>query len=186
MLKTPQKCDSFAALFGQPSHLGLSLNLHFDQKNAFLGQCRTRRPDVCLELVSLSSPHGRVSDGPDTGSAFFKRGPIKVGNTHVDFIQKAFERARARYARVAGLGHPARCASSGMYGEVLTASPAGSAPHDAVSAARMGDKAKPPVLRIYRRLSCVRRRGRPASRANSGLRRSQTLKCGHTLGLSVA
>ena len=63
------------------------------------------------------------------GLCVFQTRPIKVGNTHVDFTQKAFERApRARYARVAGPGHPARCASSGMYGEVLTASPAGSAP----------------------------------------------------------
>jgi hypothetical protein len=40
----------------------------------------------------------------------------------------------------------------------VTASPSGSAPARCRLAARMGDKAKPPVLRIYRRLCCLCRR----------------------------
>jgi hypothetical protein len=102
MLKTPQKCDGFAALFGRPSHLGLSPNLHFDQKNAFLGQRQTRRADVCLKLVSLWSSDGRVAwwagrealegsgDASATGRGYgrcvFQTPPNKGSNHRVDFI----------------------------------------------------------------------------------------------------
>jgi hypothetical protein len=83
----------------------------------------------------MSCPPGRrracerLGDRPDAASAFFKRGPFKVGNPHVDFTQKAFERSRGR-AMLGWLdwGIPPVAHQVGCTVKRHSASPAGSVP----------------------------------------------------------
>jgi hypothetical protein len=171
MLKTPQKCDSFAALFGRPSNLGLSLNLHFDQKNAFLGPRRTGDPMFVRRSFLLSSPHAHDGLPPTRrrragcASAFFKRGPIKVGNTQRTSLRRHLSVPAGALCSGGWTGHPARCASSGMYGEALPASPAGSAPARCRFHGTYGGQGKAAGSSdLPAALLCVRG-GRPAGRA---------------------
>jgi hypothetical protein len=182
MLKTPQKCDSFAALFGRPSNLGLSLNLHFDQKNAFLGPRRMGDPMFVWRSFLLSSPHAH--DGlPRTrrrragcGLCVFQTRPkIKVGNTQRASLRRHLSVPAGALCSGGWTGHPARCASSGMYGEALPASPAGSAPARCRFHGTYGGQGKAAGSSdLPAALLCVR--GPPGGPSNSGPQRSQTLK----------